>query len=268
MSHTQKDTTRQSNTVSKTSFLDAQAKQGRERKQQIYRLMDVQSGQRVLDVGSGPGTDTLPLGQLVGPTGQVVGVDRDDPMIAEANHRASEAGVGAWVEHRLADASSLPFVNDTFDVCHAERLFMHLPNPEDVFAEMVRVTKPGGWLAVIDADWASGSMDTAEIDVERRLSRFVAEVHTNPYGGRRLYRFFKQHNMTDISIDVEAEVVTNLAAVRYIAVLDEREEMAVRAGVITRDELERFRADLEETDKIGAFYASLNRVTIVARKPH
>ena len=267
MSPTQSNRSRKSDAANKTSFLDAQAAQGRERKQQVYRLLHTQPGKHILDIGCGPGTDTLPLGQLVGPTGQVVGVDRDEPMIVEANSRAVEAGVDEWVEHRVADADALPFADGTFDACHAERWFMHLPNPEEVFDEMVRVTKPGGWIAVVDADWATISTDTVEADVERRLTRFIAEVHTNPYGGRRLYRLFKERGMTDISLDVEAEVVTNLAVARFFTVMDEREEMAVQAGVISRDELERFNADLEKADKLDAFYASLNRVTIVGKKP-
>jgi len=188
-------------------------------------------------------------------------------MLVEANRRAEEAGVSDWVEHKLGDASSLPFGAAQFDACHSERLFMHLSEPEQAFAEIVRVTRPGGWIAIIDADWGSFSIDTPETDVERRLARFYIELHNNGYAGRQLYRFFKQHNLVDVSVDVSAAPYTDLAFVRRYAAMDERMEKAVGAGVITQDELERFRASLEQADAMGAFFATGNTVTVAGRKP-
>jgi SAM-dependent methyltransferase len=69
-----------------------------ELKQRTYALMRIELGHRVLDVGCGPGTDTIPLARLVGERGQVVGIDHDEAMIAEADQRAEIAGMGAWVE--------------------------------------------------------------------------------------------------------------------------------------------------------------------------
>ena len=84
-------------------------------KQRTYSLMQIESGHKVLDVGCGPGTDTIPLALLVGETGQVVGVDYDQEMLAEADQRAEEAGVGGWVTHQHADAAALPFEPNRFD---------------------------------------------------------------------------------------------------------------------------------------------------------
>jgi len=247
-------------------FLDAQAELGRERKQGVYALMHVQPGHRVLDVGCGPGTDTLPLAQIVGTTGQVMGLDTSEAMVAEANNRAEKAGVQDWVEHKLGDASSMPFEDGYFDACHAERVFMHLRNPEQVFSEMVRVTKPGGWIAIIDGDWCTLSIDTPEVDVERKIATFIGRWHKNPYAGRQLYRFFKQHGLVDVSIDVLPIVFTDLASAQSLVRLDERADKACEAGVITRDELERFRSSMEQADAAGAFFCQGNQVTAIGRK--
>jgi len=89
-----------------SDYLQVTAKLGQQTKQRSYTYMHAQPGQKLLDVGCGPGTDTIPLAQLVGPTGQVVGVDYDQAMIVEANQRAEQAGISASVKHKHADVAS------------------------------------------------------------------------------------------------------------------------------------------------------------------
>ena len=94
-------------------------------KQRTYDRMQIRTGHKVLDVGCGPGTDTIPLAHLVGSFGQVCGVDYDEAMVVEADQRAEKVGVRAWVKHKRADASSLPFESEYFDSCRSERVFQH-----------------------------------------------------------------------------------------------------------------------------------------------
>jgi len=99
----------------KAEHLRRVAEAGKERKQRTYALMGVQAGHKVLDVGCGAGMDTIPLAQIVGPTGRVVGIDLDEAMLIKADEHAREAGVDGWVKHRLGDVSSMPFEDDSFD---------------------------------------------------------------------------------------------------------------------------------------------------------
>src|SRR6266496_2215409 len=78
-------------------------------KRASYQRGHVTEGKRVLDVGCSPGTDTIPLAELVGASGRVFGIDRNPEMIAQANERAIEHGVAAWTEHRVGDSAKLPF---------------------------------------------------------------------------------------------------------------------------------------------------------------
>jgi ubiquinone/menaquinone biosynthesis C-methylase UbiE len=76
-------------------------------KERSYDLMQLQNGHRILDVGCGPGTDTIPLAQFVGPTGQVIGIDNDNQMIVTANKKAKDAdvaGCGCCRMRMLQDA--------------------------------------------------------------------------------------------------------------------------------------------------------------------
>jgi ubiquinone/menaquinone biosynthesis C-methylase UbiE len=236
-------------------------------KQRSYALMRIQSGHKLLDLGCGPGTDTIPLAPLVGVNGQVIGADYDEAMIAEAEQRAEQVGVKAWVRHKCVDAMALPFETDYFDSCRSERLFQHLLNPAQALSEMARVTKPGGWVVVADSDWGSLSTDSDESDIERRLARFLAEsfLH-NGYSGRKLYRLFKQQNLADISFEVFPVATPNYALARQGTQAERIEQAALKAGAITSEELLRWQTGLEQADSEGTYFCSVNVMLFAGRK--
>ena len=236
-------------------------------KQRSYALMHVQPGHKVLDLGCGPGTDTIPLASLVGEAGQVIGADYDETMIAEAELRAEQAGVNTWVRHQQVDAMSLPFETDYFDSCRSERMFQHLSNPAQALSEMSRVTKSGGWVVVLDADWGSWSTDSDEADIERRLARFFAEVYLhNGYSGRKLYRLFKQQNLADISFEVFPVTISNYALARQTTQAERIEQEALRAGVVSSEELQRWHTSLEQAELEDNYFCSVNLILIAGRK--
>ena len=217
--------------------------------------MQIRPGHKVLDVGCGPGTDTILMAQLVSSTGQVMGVDYDNAMVIEAEARSEKTGVSCWVKHECADATSLPFETGYFDSCRSERLFQHLLDPTGALAEMSRVTKTGGWVVVLDTDWGSGGIDTSEVDVERRLNRFYADrMLLNGYAGRQLYRLFKRQGFIDVSYEVFPTVLTNYILARQVWLLDELEREALAEKIITEDELHRFQTSLEQADADGVFF--------------
>jgi SAM-dependent methyltransferase len=251
----------------KKEHLRRMAEFNKERKQQTYGWMGVQPGHQVLDVGCGAGMDTVPLAQIVGPTGRVVGIDLDEAMLASADERAREAGVDGWVEHRLVDAAAMPFADDTFDALHSERLFMHLYNPEQVLAEMVRVAKPGGTIVVIDMDGGTYSVDTPETDIERRYERCWADLHANGYAGRQLYGLCVRAGLVDVQAYPLATAIHDIGLARYMLKTADVDRAALETGVLTQEELDRFHASLERAAEQGAYYASGQVVTVIGRKP-
>lgn len=237
-------------------------------KRRTYELMRLVPGSRALDIGCGPGIDTVPLAEWVGEGGTVVGVDTDPDMLAQADSRAREAGVSARVVHRQADAMKLPFDDGAFDASRAERLFQVLPpsvDPERVLAEITRVTRAGGWVVVADADWGAASLDVDDSALERRLAQFFAErLRPNGYAGRRLYRWFRRAGLQDIEVELFPIVHMHSSRTHYG---DWLQREALAAGIMTPAEAHEWRAALARADEAGEFYASGCMVVAAGRLP-
>ncbi len=135
-----------------TFAVDAQAydrhvgRYGRELGTALAQAAGVEAGQRVLDVGSGPGPLTRVLVELVGP-GNVAAVDPSEPFVAAV--RARLPGVDA----RLASAEKLPFDDGKFDAALSQLVVNFMADPEAGVGEMRRVVRSGGAVAACVWDY-------------------------------------------------------------------------------------------------------------------
>lgn len=107
--------------------------------------LDIPAGGVALDVGSGPGNVTAALAHAAGSGGLALGVDISEPMLA----RAVKAEAGPNIGFLRADAQRLPLGEHTFDAVVSIAMLQLIPEPAAAAAEMVRVLKPGGRIAVM-----------------------------------------------------------------------------------------------------------------------
>jgi arsenite methyltransferase len=114
-----------------------------------WQLGRLALGERVLDVGSGAGTDSLVAAQMVGEQGHVTGVDMTPEMLAKARAAAAEMGV-ANVEFVESEAERLSFPDESFDVVISNGVIDLIPDKDAVFAELFRVLAPGGRIQIAD----------------------------------------------------------------------------------------------------------------------
>jgi len=137
-------------------FVARQDERADELAEQVAAFVLPSGAERALDVGCGAGALALALAPLVR---QVVGIDRVPELLALARERAPENAT--FVE---ADATQLPFADGEFDLAGTLRTLHHVPRPELVVVELVRVTRVGGRVLVIDQIAPVDPLDALAVD--------------------------------------------------------------------------------------------------------
>lgn len=109
----------------------------------------VQKGERVLDIGSGPGFLTAKIAAQTGSNGKVVGLDISQQMV----ERASQRNECEWLSYQCADATALPFKEDYFDAVVSTQVAEYVPDVDAFLSEAQRVLKLGGRGLILATDW-------------------------------------------------------------------------------------------------------------------
>jgi arsenite methyltransferase len=136
------------------------------RRELVSEAVAAHPGDRILDIGCGPGFYIPELLEQVGPEGAVVGVDGSASMLALAAQR-SEGSTN--VEFHEADATALPVTDASFDAALSVQVLEYVADIPAALAEILRVLRPGGGAVIWDVDWATVSMRTADPGRMRRM---------------------------------------------------------------------------------------------------
>src|SRR5215813_8344020 len=121
-------------------------------RKQIVQAVHLQPGERVLDVGSGPGFLASTIADRVGASGHVSGVDISEPLLAVA---AAHCAHQSWVDFRYGEATRLPFSDDLFDVAVVTQVLEYVADVPAALAELHRVLRSEGRALILDTDWDS-----------------------------------------------------------------------------------------------------------------
>jgi SAM-dependent methyltransferase len=163
-------------------------------------------GQSAIDLGCGPSGILDLLSGAVSPGGRVVGLDADPAHTAIARRHVGELGLSN-VEVVTADARHTGLPAGSFDLVHARTLLITIPEPAAVLAEMVRLARPGGWVASQEPDVehalcypALPAWDRMREIFRAGFSRSGADLHI----GRRLTELYRRAGLDDIEVAVHA----------------------------------------------------------------
>ncbi len=170
-----------------------------------YLLAHLRPGQRLLDVGCGPGTITADLAALVAP-GEVVAMDNAPAVLAGAGALLAERGLAnARVEQ--ADVYGLPYGDASFDVVHAHQVLQHLGRPVAALSEMRRVCRPGGVVAARDSDYPAMAWYPADPWLDRWMEMYLRVARANggePAAGRRLLSWAREAGFSQVEESASA----------------------------------------------------------------
>ena len=166
-----------------------------------YLLAHLRAGMDLLDVGCGPASITADLAERVAP-GRVVALDAAADALEAARATLSERGLSEQVEVTSGDVMALPFEDASFDVVHAHQVLQHLADPVGALAEMRRVTRPGGIVAVRDAVYSAMTWFPEPAGMEQWRSVYMATARANggePNAGSRLLSWARAAGFADAS---------------------------------------------------------------------
>ena len=166
-----------------------------------YLLAHLRAGMDLLDVGCGPASITADLAERVAP-GRVVGLDAAAGALEAARATLRERGLSEQVELTCGDIMALPFEDTSFDVVHAHQVLQHLADPVGALAEMRRVTRPGGIVAVRDAVYSAMTWFPESVGMEQWRSVYMATARANggePDAGSRLLSWARAAGFADAS---------------------------------------------------------------------
>jgi SAM-dependent methyltransferase len=187
-----------------TARLGRQSEELRPEAEALLARAGLRPGQAAVDLGCGPSGILALLAAAVSPAGRVVGVDADAAHVAAARRLAAPFGN---VEVLAGDARHTGLPGDAFDFVHARTLLVTVPGPAEVIAEMVRLARPGGWIACQEPD-VEHSLCYPPLPEWDRLcellrARFVA-TGADPTLGRRLPAMLWDAGLTDVEAAVHA----------------------------------------------------------------
>jgi 2-polyprenyl-3-methyl-5-hydroxy-6-metoxy-1,4-benzoquinol methylase len=162
----------------------------------------IQPSQRVIDVGYGPQGIIDLLAARVGPRGSVVGLERRESAVALARQFVAEHNL-TNVEIVYANVRETDLPRESFDLVHLRLVLVIVPNPREIIAQLVALARPGGQVAIHDADAATFFCEPSHPSWDRLIRAFQRlgrEMVMDHYIGRKLPMLMREAGLVDVQV--------------------------------------------------------------------
>lgn len=229
------------------------------------KYMDLKAGNQVLDVGCGVGIQAQELAKRVGTSGKVVGTDISTIMIEVAKRKVSDSDLP--IDFFVAEASSQPFPDQSFDSIRTERVLMYIPEVAKVLQEFKRLLKPGGKLVIFEFNWDGALISHEDKELTRRITHYLTDSFPNNRIGYDLYYELKSNGFKNVNAKPYAyhgsdEIILDIVKKTYIPVL----QQGISEGVFTKTEIDNWWESLDEGVETGKFFMSFPGLIAYATK--
>lgn len=183
------------------------------------------AGMKVADLGCGSGAVMTSILELVGPGGSVTGLDPSSERVEEARALVQGAA-NVEVKQGSLPATGLP--EQAFDFTWSQFVFEYLREPAAALQEMIRLTRPGGTVAVADVDGIGLAFWPRPAVVEEGIEPFMRALTSTGFDffvGRKLFTLFRQAGLEDVSVHLSSLYVSAGADARLLADYTQRFEV-------------------------------------------
>jgi arsenite methyltransferase len=234
------------------------------RRRIVREALAASAGERVLDVGCGPGFYCVELLEDVGPAGSVVGVDSSAAMLTLAARRC--AGFENIALHE-ADATALPVEDGGFDAAISVQVQEYVRDIDAGLAELHRALCPGGRVLVFDIDWETLSVQTEESRLTERVLHAWDEHLAHRSLPRTLASRLRSAGFEDVRVEAHPLVTIEFDRDSYGAALVPfiGAFVAGRQGV-SEEEAQAWVAEQRRLGERGRFYFAVTQSCFTARK--
>jgi ubiquinone/menaquinone biosynthesis C-methylase UbiE len=186
--------------------------------ERFFREAGIGPGQRVLDLGSGVGDVAMLAARMVGPSGEVVGVERDTRSIARARVRVAEADLRN-VSFTQSDVNQIQS-SKPFDAAVGRFILMWLPDPASVLRQLSLLVRPGGVVAFQEPSWAPVFAISTHLALWSAAASLMYETirrsKANPEMGLALYRIFQEAGLPAPTMRMEVPLGDDPDFIRWM----------------------------------------------------
>ena len=235
---------------------------------QRARVLDalaLQPGERVVDLGCGPGLLALQMAERVGPGGEIQCIDASDSMAALARRRCAAMN---WVHQRVGDVVGLPYAAESFDAAVCTQVYEYVAEIDHALAELYRVLKPGGRAVIVDTDWESCVWHSSDPVRMRRVIEAWDRHCPQPQLPRTLSARLRSAGFETPRVESITLINDRYHADTYsVGVIPLLAAYASKQGLVPREEADAWVADLEALGQRGEYFFSLNRYLFCVSKP-
>jgi SAM-dependent methyltransferase len=235
------------------------------RRRIVREALGAAPGERILDVGCGPGFYCAELAEEVGPSGKVVGIDSSPAMLELAARRCAGH---ERVELRSGDAVTLPVDDASFDAALCVQVLEYVPDPTVALAKMHRALRPGGRVVVWDVDWATVSLHALDSALTDLVLRAWDEHLSHPSLPRTLGPRLRSAGFEKVCMEAHPFCTCELDPETYgVALLPFVGAFVVGRNGITDKQAQAWVSEQRELGERTEFYFASTQLCFTATKP-
>jgi arsenite methyltransferase len=235
------------------------------RRRHVRAALAAAPGERILDIGCGPGFYVRELLDEVGEAGSIVAVDASPDMLGLARHRCEGHGN---VTFREGNATALPVDDGDFDAALCVQVMEYVPDAPAALAEIYRALRPGGRALIWDVCWGTAWWHSADPDRMRRVLSAWDEHLVHPSLPRRLGASLRAAGFVDVAVAGHSFATVDYDDESFaVMMLGMAADFVPGRGGVTGDEAAAWMAEQRDLAERGEFFFEGTQFCFTARKP-